>query len=110
VCSVPFTNNDGSESKRPVLVLFNGPTGIGEDEVSIVAHITASPERVRNQYKGDISLEDNPSNYGLSRPSVIRCRQCLGIPRNLVIGVVGRVGPEILNEAQEYVSEIVNGY
>jgi hypothetical protein len=108
VCAVHFTNNDGSAGERPVLVLFLGPIGIGEDEVAIVAQITAEPERVANQFNGDISLEEDFALFGLRNPSVIRCRQSGGLPLSMFIRTVGNVGTAILEEAQGIFSEIVN--
>lgn len=106
---IPWVNHDGSTGDRPLLTLFESPTGAGQDEVVIGAEITASPTRLMDLRVGDISLEDDFALYGLEKPSVIRCRRLFGLNRTNATDTGGNVSLAILAEAQGLAREIVNG-
>lgn len=85
---------------RPVLIISVGPTGDGQDEVVVYAPITSAPRRVARLYHGDIDLP-NWEALGLSRPSVVRCRQFQAVPQKWVAEKVGSVDYEVLCRARE---------
>lgn len=72
IALISYPNNDGTpDSVRPVLVLTVGPLGGGEDEVVLIAEITADEARVAEPRNGDYLIPDW-EEASLNYPSVAR--------------------------------------
>lgn len=84
----------------PVLILAVGPTGPHDDKVVVWAFMSSASRLFRDRFEGDIILDDW-REYGLREPTVVRCRQIQSGGRHLLTDRRrGRVGPEILHNAQ----------
>ncbi len=105
---IAFPNNDGSADEvRPVVVLGIGPLGGREDEVVLIAEVTADEERVKAPLHGDLLVEEwDKDSCSLDWPSVIRCRQIRSLAPSLIHVVIGHVEPPTLIAAQRFAREL----
>jgi mRNA-degrading endonuclease toxin of MazEF toxin-antitoxin module len=97
---ISYPNIDGGPDEiRPVLILNIGPLGYQEDEVVLIAEITADEHRVAFPRIGDVRVSDWEEAQ-LNYPSVVRCRQIRSFSPAVILHVIGKVGPGTLIEAQ----------
>lgn len=85
--------------RRPYLILAVTPNDFGQDAVVLVAFITGTD---REPSPTDIMLEDW-KELGLTKPSVLRCRQISTVARHHVVSQIKGRPLDIgtLREAQE---------
>ena len=107
---IAYPNNDGSPDEiRPVLILGIGPLGHREDEVVVIAEITADEDRLACPRNGDYEVPDWEEAH-LNFPSLVRCRQIRSLSPALILHVLGRVGPVTLIEAQRKAKELMRDW
>lgn len=104
---MPYENHDGTgDPYRPLLIVDFGPTGPNEDQVVILAPMTANEERVNNPRNGDLVIPD-PEACRLRWPTIIRCRQVVCVPRTAIVFVNGAVDLPTLFNARQLIREIL---